>query len=380
MVLQRHVGDECTRGRSATGIRARCSRIGVGLVAGVVSLLSLMHGASGRASVDLALREQEVRPRTVTRDPATGRWVEVAPPARDTPEGDLNHIRALLAERAYRKALREARGWCRRYGESHPELPAALLLESQSLIALRRFDEAHEKLTVFLNEYDGTRHVHEALRQEFIVAEAYLGGARRRFLWIRMLPGDDVALQILDNLSVDFPGDKHAELAIKTKADYFLRTGDNELAEMEYVRLLNDHPHSRYHAYALRRAADSAQASYNGPEYDEAPLIEAQNRFEEYALHYPDQAAGEGVGGILARIREDRAAKVLVTGRYYERSRHPRTAVYYYQLVVRDWHGTGAERDARVRLAALGVEPGSAPSTQPAPPETPVDEPGSAGP
>ncbi|MCG3132193.1 MAG: hypothetical protein FLDDKLPJ_03026 [Phycisphaerae bacterium] len=306
---------------------------------------------------------QDKRSRTVVRDPGSQAWVEVIPSEPGTPDGDLHAAREHLLTGSPGTAAKAVDRWIRDHGASHALYPDALLLKTQAWIAAHQFDEAHDLLTRFLNEFDGTSYVTEALRQEFVIAEAYLGGARRKFLGMRLMPGDDVGLRILDDMTANFPNDAHAELAIKTKADYFFRRGESSLAELEYTRLLNEYPQSRYHAYALRRAADCAQAVFVGPEYDEAPLIEAQSRFEEYARRYPQQAAEEGVPGIFVAIREARAEKLVKTAEYYERARHPKTAVFYYQLAVRDWSGTQAEAKARRRLDVLGVavsEPGAA--------------------
>ncbi len=307
------------------------------------------------ASLEPWFPPQEARSRTVTRDAQSGEWTEERPPEAGTSAGDLHFLREDVRAGLYRKALSGAKRWEKTYGKGDVNYPDVILVRTQAMIALRQYDPAHTILLEFLNEFDGTSYVHEALRQEFMIAEAYLGGAKRRFLWIKMLPAEDVALKILDDLSTGFPDDKHAELAIKTKGDHFQRTGENELAELEYVRLMNDHPQSRYMQYALRRAADSAAATFGGVEYDEAPLIEAENRYEEYARRYPDAAEEEAVSAILETMRAKRADKALNMAQYYERSRHPRTAVFYYQLVVRDWPGTLAEQKARERLSLLGA-------------------------
>lgn len=312
-------------------------------------------------------QDEALRSRTVARDPLTGEWVDAAPADAGTPEGDLRLARQAVARREYSRGLRLVGAWERTYGKEHELYPAVVLVRTQAMIGQRRFEAARKILTRFIDEYDGTSYVHEALRQQFIIAEAFLGGVKRPFLWLPILPGEDMGLRILDDLSTGFTEDKHAEVAIKTKGDYFYRTGQHPLAELEYTRLLDEYPNGRYHAYALRRAADAAQASYAGVEYDEAPLIEAQQRYEEYALRYPSEAAAGGVGGILEKIRQDRADKVLSFARYYERTRHPRTAVYYYDIVLKEWPNTVAAEKARERLTILKAPPKGDSATQ-APP------------
>lgn len=322
----------------------------------VVSVMLASRAAPTMSMAGFAAAQDEgQRTHTVARDPATGEWGDAAPPDAGTPEGDLRLAREALVHRNYDRALRLVSEWERTYGKTHELSPAAVLVRTQAMIGQRRYEAARKILTRFVDEYDGTSYVHEALRQEFIIAEAFLGGAKRPLLWLPILPAEDMGLHILDDLSTGFPDDANSEAAVKTKADYFFRTGDHPLAELEYTRLLDEHPNGRYHAYALRRAADAAQASYAGVEYDEAPLIEAQQRYEEYAQRYPAEAASGGVGGIVEKIHQDRADKVLSFGRYYERTRHQRTAIYYYQILLKDWPDSVAAQKAKERLAILGA-------------------------
>ena len=134
------------------------------------------------------------------------------------------------------------------------------------------------------------------------------------------------------------------------------KVGDHALAELEYARMIKEYPSSRYHQYALRRTADSALASYRGVAYDDAALVEAEERYGEYRTQYPAVADHEGVGLVLSAIVEQRAEKDFSIGEYYERTEHLATAVFYYEAVLTDWPGTVAASKARSRLELLGID------------------------
>jgi tetratricopeptide (TPR) repeat protein len=302
-----------------------------------------------------AVRAQEsTRTRQLVLPPSGEAWKEVLPPAPGTAPGDLHAIRVLLREGAFPAALSATHRWEKTYTTAHPLHPDVLLSRAQALVALRRYDRAHRVLQGYLDRYGGVEGTAEALRLEFVVAEAYLGGAKRWFAGFIPLPADDVAFHILDEISVERDQDLLAPLAIKTKGDYLFRTGDHALAELEYARLVREYPNNRYHAYALRRSAESALANYRGIEYDDAPLIEAEERYREYRARYPFDADQQGVGLILETTRERRGAKDLETARYYDRTEHLSSAVYYYRRVVADWPDSVAATQARTRLHVLG--------------------------
>lgn len=296
------------------------------------------------------------RARTLTYDAGHRVWVELPPPPPGTPEGDLHLIRVHIKDGNYRRALSLIKRYIDKHGEADPLHPEILAAKAQALIGQGKLQKAHSVLQVFLNHYGGMEATSEALRLEFVIAETFLTGVKRRFLGIPMLSGIDLSYRIFDEISADYPQERIAEYAVKTKADHLFAVGEHSLAELEYSRLLTNYPQSRYQPFALRRSADAAIAAFRGAEYDDSPLIEAEERYHEYRGRYGGLADREGVGVILDGIHEKRAEKEFAIGLYYERTAHVSSAVFCYRSVVRDWPGTLAAGKAAARLELLGVE------------------------
>ncbi len=302
------------------------------------------------------------RDRSLTYDSASKSWVELPAPEPGTPEGDLHQINQDIKTGHTGRALRRVQKFEKAHGSDHPLYPKVLLAQARARIERREYDQAHAELQSFLDRFAGLAETTDALRLEFVIAEAYLRGAKRKFLGMRLLSGEDVAFRILDEISTGYPELEIAPLAIKTKADYLFARGDHDLAEIEFARLVRDHPAHRYHQYALRQSARSALASFRGTLYDEAALVEAEERFREYGLRYPTDAKHEAVARTIDGIQTARAAKDLEIGRYYERTDHIGSAIYYYRQVARNWPGTFAAERAHDRLVLLGVVAGARPS------------------
>lgn len=298
---------------------------------------------------------QQARTRTLTYDPEHKSWEELPPPPPGTPEGDVYAIRVQISHEDFKPALSAIKAFAKRHGESTAVWPEVLIAKAAALIGRREYGDAHDVLQEFLSKYGGTALTTEALRLEFIVAEAFLGGAKRKVWVFRLLSGEDLGLRILDEISTDYPESELAELATKTKADYFFRVGEHSLAQLEYATLQRDHPESRYQPYALRRLAESALAGFAGVDYDEAALVDAGARYDEYRARYPSRADREGVGLILDRIQETRAEKDYSIGAYYERTEHLGSAIFYYGRVCDNWPETIAATKAAERLELLGA-------------------------
>lgn len=298
---------------------------------------------------------QQPRIRTLTYEPQQKEWIEQPPPPAGTAEGDLYAVKVQIHDGHYRGALSAIKRLVAKYGNAAPAYPEALIAKAEALIGLKDYAKAHVVLQTYLGEFGGMTLTAEALRLEFIIAEAYLSGVKRRVWLIFRGSGDDTAYQILDEISSDYPDSPLAELAVKTKADHLFKVGEHALAELEYARVLKDYPRSRYQQFSLGRSAESALASFAGVEYDEAALVEAEERYNDYRLRYRPQADREGVGLILDSIHEMRGEKDYLIGQYYERTDHPSSAVFYYQGVRKGYPGTIAAAKATSRLELLGV-------------------------
>ena len=311
-----------------------------------------------------AATAQQPRTRTLTYSPDSKDWVEQPPPPPGTSAGDLHAIRVQIKDGKYRAALKAVKKFVKDFGASDPYYPQILIAQAEALVARRDYYKAHTMLQAFLSEFGGMARTSEALRLEFVIAETFLSGVKRKLWGLRLLSGTDVALEILDEIAADYPESTLAELAMKTKADYLFAQGDHALAELEYGRMLREYPQSRYHRFCLRRTADSALASFAGIHYDATALAEAADRYREYRQQYPGAPDLADVERVLTTIPDLQAEKEYAISEYYERTGHLGSAVYYYRMVRENWPDTIAAAKAARRLELLGAsEPVSPPGT-----------------
>lgn len=312
------------------------------------------------ALLGTVLAAEDGRLRVLKLEPGGADWVEVPPPPPGTAEGDAYLIRKLIKEGKSARALSDVKRFLKKHGTQSPHYPDVLLLQSQALVARKQYTDAAKVLEKFFNEFAGIATTPEALRLKFVIAEAYLGGARKKVWGILRFRAEDDGLQMLDEIVADYPREPIALLALKTRADHLFRTGDHAVAELDYARLLREYPLSRYRQYAARQAAVAALASYGGIDFDDAPLIEAQKRFEDYRRDYPADAEAERVVAVLDTIHENRAEKLFSIAAYYDRTDHLGSAVYYYRKVLNEFPDTIAAAGASRRLQQLGFPAGGA--------------------
>lgn len=325
----------------------------------IFTTMIAMSGLAGIAHAE-AVMDAPDQPRSeqLRWDASRGEWVEKAPPEPGTAEGDLAIAQQAFGDGDYGRANRLIKKWFKSYDESAGIYPNAVLLKAKIQKARERYYEAYLTLDVFLDDYSSSVVIEEALIELFNIAEVQLSGVKRRnwmgFRWGSM---EDTGLEILDEISASYANTSLAEQALKAKGDYFFANGDFGLAEIEYNRLTQEYPNSRYYRYALRRSADSALAGFAGTRFDDAPLIEAAERYDVYRRQFPGLAEQEGIGLILNDIRERRATKEFEIGRFYDRVGQGNAATIYYRSTKENWPETIAANRASNELDSGAVEP-----------------------
>ncbi len=330
-------------------------RLGVLAISGLV--LSVL------ALADTHTQDQQYREREQL-DPETGTWVEAPPETSADPTDPLGRARALLASGQPKEAREILEPWIEQNPDSERYWEGVLLLgeawfeRGDYWKAVERFQTVGENAAGAL--------FHRANWRCVDVARAFLSG-EKRILWkIFRLPAYDDGVDILDRVWEREPGSHIGEVALKTKADYYFRRGDMDLAQDEYANLVRQFPYGRYAQLAMLRTAVAAEASFPGVRFDDQPLIEATEHYRQLQEAYPAYAEREGVAQRLEGIRQERAEKDLTIAKWYERTRQPDAAVFYYRQILADWPDTLAAADARNRLRALGAEvaPPAAPARE----------------
>ncbi|MBN1490769.1 MAG: outer membrane protein assembly factor BamD [Phycisphaerae bacterium] len=322
-------------------------------------LLPAMMGLCLLPMLPMASAQPTEGPEYVERwtfDPETGQWLEMARPEPGTEDGDLDLARQALAREDYTAAREQTEAWIETYGGAADRYPEALYVSATALLGLGDYRAAYDAYSALLNDFPGSVFAERAVAAQFRIGEQYLDGQRRK-AWRGLLRVRDYdkGLEIMDDIVANHGGTDLAELALKTKADYYYRKGEFELAEDEYARLARDYPQSRYEPYALLQGAQSAMASFPGVNFDDAGLVEAEERFVQFRDRYPALAEAKQVPVILEQIRATRAQKEFVTAEYYIRTKQKRAAAYYFRSTIQHWPGTTWAAQAEARLVAMGL-------------------------
>ncbi len=299
----------------------------------------------------------------LTYDPKTQEWVEAPAAESGSEAGDLEIARRLMAERKYAAARKAFKKWLKDYPDSQRRPEALFYAADTEVYAANDHKandlwQAHEWYQEIMNGWAGTEWADRALRRELIVSEIFLfkNGKRKVFKGLLRVSARDEALQILDQI-IDqrAPNTPLAEQALLMQGNYHFQRGEFDEAERVYARIIRDYPRGRGARLASQRSADAALASFAGVEFDDAPLLEADERYKQFAEKYPAAAEEAGVPATLLRIRDSRAEKEFSIASYYQRAKRPSAAAFYYRSVVANWPDTIWADKSRTQLESLNV-------------------------
>lgn len=299
-----------------------------------------------------------------------GEWVKLAPPAKGTAAGELAIVRTLLEQKHYRKTVKAAKKFLKRYG-ADPARQEVFLLAGQAEMKRGRYYQAFEWFERQLNAFPGGRFAERALKREFEIAEAFLAGKKRIVAKFFRISAKGEALEILTRIAEHAPGTAMAENALLRIADYHYSHSEFPEAVQAYdgyLRLFGKSPRA---AYAMLQAARARHASFHGIEHDATPLLDAQQRYLAFWRQYPEQARKAKVPLVLKQITATLAAKLYRTGRFYERTHHLPAAAFYYEKLVNLYPKTQWAADARQALQQLGDVTPARPARKPIPLEAP---------
>jgi len=292
--------------------------------------------------------------RAAEREWKGGRWVKVAEPAEGTPAGELALVRKHLTDGKHKKAVKAAEQFLKRYPDDQRR-EEVMFLGARAELGREHYWQAYEWLEIMLSNYPGGEFFERGLKLEMDVAEAFLGGKKRIVAKIFRMPAVDEGLEILARVAEHAPGTVPAEKSLLRIGDHHHSRGEYAEAADAYDYYVEVFPKTERTPYAMLQAARSMRASFRGIKYDETPLIDAEERYRQFARQYPAQAKKENVERILKGFAVIRAEKLHNTGKFYERTGKKKAAVFYYRQVVDKYPDTTWAKPAMDSLRRLGA-------------------------
>jgi outer membrane protein assembly factor BamD (BamD/ComL family) len=295
-------------------------------------------------------------------------WAPAPEPKKGTPEGEVALVRNHIREGDWDDAVDAAEDMLEDYPTS-PYAEEALYLAGLAEMKDDDYIDAHDFFKRQVSQFPGGEYFEQAMRREYEIGDAFVSGRKRPFLWVFRVDATGTGLDILASVAELAPGSGLAEKALLRIGDYHYNEQEWASAIAAYdnfVRLFGKTA-PKTAQQASYRAARASFSMFQGVHNEDTPLLEARQRFVNFAEQYPQAAEEYDVAGTIAVIDDIRAEKLWTIAGFYRRTDRPDSAAFYAKLVVREFPDTTWATRSEQMLEDLGVQP--APAEAPAPGE-----------
>jgi outer membrane protein assembly factor BamD (BamD/ComL family) len=163
-----------------------------------------------------------------------------------------------------------------------------------------------------------------------------------------------------DNIRITDPTGPLADDAIMAAANSYFLDGRYIDADEQYELLRKEHPRSEHQFNAHILGLQCKLRRYQGPAYDETPLMEAQKLVKQLKMQFAGELDAEQkqrLAQIDGQLRRELAQRDYNMGKYYDDLKEYGSAKFYYAQVLKKHGATPLAEDARTRLAAIETLP-----------------------
>lgn len=306
------------------------------------------------------------------------RWIEVtgkAPTTAPTPEPTLDLAEQMIRAGNGKAGARTAIEWLRGRKMDAPQRDRALMIAAEGYFKDGKRIDSFFYLDELMDEYPESPLYQQALQRQYDIADEFLRGYKRVFIYFPVLDAEDEGVDMLYRIQQRSPGSLLAEKALLRTADFYYSTSDFDLAADAYGVYMKSYPRSPKIPQVRLRRAYATLAQFRGTRYDATPLVDARAQLVDVAAAYPQIADEENLSDLLLRIDDTFAKKIYRTADFLRRTKQPGAAVYYYRFLIATFPNSPEAKLAKEALTkfppdVLAATPphagdGYAPSTQP---------------
>jgi outer membrane assembly lipoprotein YfiO len=277
--------------------------------------------------------------------------------AEPTVEPALVRVEELINSGQYSAASKQAVQWLLANPNS-PNKDRGLFLNAEALYRYGDRIKAFYYLDQLMDEFPESRLFYPALEKQYQIADEFLPSdthrpVKSRFLGFPILGREDEAIEMMYRIQQRSPGSVLAEKALLRTADYYYADGQYDLAGDAYTQYARSYPRSPLLPQVKLRSAKANFAQFRGPKFDATSAIDARAQFTEVQAAYPELSQRENVPGLIDRIDQEFARKLLLTGNFYKRTREPAAAAYLYRSVVQAYPDSPEAAEAKAHLETM---------------------------
>jgi outer membrane protein assembly factor BamD (BamD/ComL family) len=269
----------------------------------------------------------------------------------------------LFKQRKYDEAVKYFKEASKRWPDSGLEEDALFYL-AESYFFADRYYRASDTYVLLLKKYENSRYLNDVVIRQFAIAQ-YWEQMAKDHAWYALNLTDKTrpyfdpagnAIAVYNSVRLNDLNGPLSDDATMAMANYYFVHNRFEDAAYHYDLIRKEHPNSEHQLQAHLLGIRSKLRSYQGPQYEAAPLTEAEELIEKTLTTFPrDQLKEDHARLVQAReaIRFERGQRVFQSGEYYYKIKYYRAAQHYYREVIKDYPDTPFGKMALERITEV---------------------------
>jgi|694.fasta_scaffold00235_4 outer membrane protein assembly factor BamD (BamD/ComL family) len=287
--------------------------------------------------------------------------------------GDQSFNRAKeLADTQRKDAFRDAAKHYKRAAENWKSSQMeqdALLMQAESEFFAEEYYKCEQTYAQLIKEYPRNPYLDQIDSRRFEIADYWLkthSADPKPFVVVNFTdskrPWNDTGghgKRVLEKLRLDNPIGKVSDDATMRLATNYFQKGDYDSAAATFGELRMTYPDSPHQFNAQCLELQSLLLSYMGPDYSDAPLVEAEKRAKAIVRLFPNEAntKQQELREAMVRIKYLKAEREWESGLYRQRQGENLSARMYLQRLVEDYPDTPFAQSAQELLAQMEGKP-----------------------
>jgi len=271
---------------------------------------------------------------------------------KDTPREQWEWAMRFYKDGDFKRAAEEFERLCNHYPDSD-------LAPDAQYYAARAFEEQGKYLFAFQNyqktveNYPYTRRMDEILKRQYNIANIFATKDTAKLMDLELSLSMERAAEMYGKVVDNSPFGRYAEKSLYNQAEVYRRMRKYGQAADSYERIINDYPESTMVDEAKYQLAYTRYEASLDPEYDQEGTDEALREFKQISQQTPVPSIQKEAEKAMAELKNRKAASTMKVAQFYERQRKYKSAVMYYNLIVKKYPGTDSAPVAEEKIKVL---------------------------
>ena len=219
---------------------------------------------------------------------------------------------------------------------------------------LNRFYQAFLSYDKLVVTYPNSKRIQEALEREYRIGEYFLNQKPKKWLGISIYDlVEHPSLEIFRRIAERAPYSKYAPASLYKMGMILVELKRWEEAKDTFQKIVDNYPDSKWFKLAKFQLSLVCSKLSLGSDYDDTYYQEAKKGFEEFLKNNPEAKISKEAKKILEEIKEKEAKKYFDIAQFYKKQKKFKSAIIYYELLVRKYPESKYAQEAEKILRKL---------------------------